>query len=194
MRGRSSARGSFSGGPDPRRPEFPGDAGHYDCEVTPDELAAAIGRAAEDAVAAGEFAAELPVSAPVERPKDPTHGDFASSVALKLAKGAGKPPRAVAEAIAARLREVDGIEAVDVAGPGFLNFTLASAALGQVARTIVEAGDAFGRGSDLAGRTINLEFVSANPTGPVHLGHTRWAALGDSLHRILEAAGADVSA
>jgi arginyl-tRNA synthetase len=162
--------------------------------VTPDELAAAIGRAAEAAVADGEFNAELPVVALVERPKDPSHGDFASSVALKLAKRAGKPPRTVAESIAARLRTADGVKAVDVAGPGVLNVTLASAALGEVARAIVDAGASYGHSDDLGGLRINLEFVSANPTGPVHLGHTRWAALGDSLHRILEAAGAHVAA
>ena len=91
-------------------------------------------------------------------------------------------------------RTVDGIESVDVAGPGFLNVTLAAGTLGAVAKEIVTAGGSYGRSNDLAGQRINLEFVSANPTGPVHLGHTRWAALGDSLHRLLEAAGADVVA
>ena len=83
---------------------------------------------------------------------------------------------------------------VDVAGPGFLNVTLGAGSLGSLAREIVTAGGEYGRTKDLAGQRINLEFVSANPTGPVHLGHTRWAALGDSLHRLLEAAGADVAA
>src|SRR5205823_2143560 len=116
--------------------------------------------AAAAAVADGEFDAELPITAAVERPKDPTHGDFASSIALKLAKRAGLAPRAVAEAIAARLRAVEGIERIDIAGPGFLNVTLASAALGAIARTIVGAGASFGTGDALAGRRINLEFVS----------------------------------
>ena len=106
----------------------------------------------------------------------------------------GEPPREVAEAIAARLREADGIARVDVAGPGFLNITVAAGSLGALARDIVERGEEYGRSDSLAGRRINLEFVSANPTGPVHLGHTRWAALGDSLRRLLEAAGADVTA
>jgi arginyl-tRNA synthetase len=100
----------------------------------------------------------------------------------------------VAELIAARLRQADGIAKVDVAGPGFLNITLAADSLGALAKQIVETGAAYGRGDALAGARVNLEFVSANPTGPVHLGHTRWAALGDSLRRILEAAGAQVTA
>ncbi|MDQ1726682.1 MAG: arginyl-tRNA synthetase, partial [Frankiaceae bacterium] len=98
------------------------------------------------------------------------------------------------EAIAARLRDAEGIAKVDVAGPGFLNISLAAASLGAVAHDIVEAGASFGRSNELAGQRINLEFVSANPTGPVHLGHTRWAALGDSLRRLLQAAGAEVAA
>jgi len=129
----------------------------------------------------------------LDRPKQPEHGDFATNVALRLAKAAGKPAREVAEAVAVQLRQADGIAEVDVAGPGFLNIRLASGALGALAKDIVEAGAGYGRSGELTGRRINLEFVSANPTGPVHLGHTRWAALGDSLHRLLEAAGADVT-
>ncbi|MBN9619710.1 MAG: arginine--tRNA ligase, partial [Actinobacteria bacterium] len=129
----------------------------------------------------------------VERPKNPDHGDYATNVALRLAKPAGRPAREVAEAVAARLRAASGIERVDVAGPGFLNITLAADTLGAVARDIVEAGPDYGRSDQLAGRRINLEFVSANPTGPVHLGGTRWAAVGDALARILTAAGANVT-
>jgi len=162
--------------------------------VTPAELSAAVLTAARACVDAGEFTGEVPGDAALERPKNPEHGDFATSIALRLARGAGRPPREIAEAIAVRLREVAGVAAVDVAGPGFLNITLAADALGELARTIVEAGASYGRSDVLSGRLINLEFVSANPTGPVHLGHTRWAALGDSLHRLLEAVGADVSA
>jgi arginyl-tRNA synthetase len=136
----------------------------------------------------------LPVEVQIERPKNPEHGDYATNIALRLAKSARKPAREVAEAIARQLRTTDGIDAVDVAGPGFLNITLGAGTLGAVAREIVAAGGSYGRSSDLEGRRINLEFVSANPTGPVHLGHTRWAALGDSLHRLLEAAGAEVAA
>jgi arginyl-tRNA synthetase len=99
----------------------------------------------------------------------------------------------VAEAIAARLRQVPGVAGVDVAGPGFLNVTLDSAAQGELARTVVEAGEAYGRTATVAGQRLNLEFISANPTGPLHLGHTRWAAVGDALARVLEAAGAEVT-
>jgi arginyl-tRNA synthetase len=162
--------------------------------VTPEDLAAAITRAVSACLESGDFTGTTPENVVVERPKNPEHGDYATNVALRLAKPAGKPAREVAEAIAARLREIDGIESVDVAGPGFLNITLGAGTLGAVAKEIVSAGGSYGRSNDLAGQRINLEFVSANPTGPVHLGHTRWAALGDSLHRLLEAAGADVEA
>jgi arginyl-tRNA synthetase len=162
--------------------------------VTPEDLAAAITRAVSACLESGDFPGTAPENVVVERPKNPDHGDYATNVALRLAKPAGRPAREVAEAIAARLRTDDGIESVDVAGPGFLNITLGAGSLGAVAKEIVTAGGSYGRTNDLAGQRINLEFVSANPTGPVHLGHTRWAALGDSLHRLLEAAGADVVA
>jgi len=162
--------------------------------VTPDDLAAVVRASVASAIEAGDFAGSVPAEVVVERPKNPEHGDYATNIALRLAKPAGKPAREVAEAIAARLRAADGVARVDVAGPGFLNVTLAADTLGGLARHIVEAGAAYGRGDALAGQRVNLEFVSANPTGPVHLGHTRWAALGDSLHRLLEAAGAEVKA
>jgi arginyl-tRNA synthetase len=129
----------------------------------------------------------------VERPKNRDHGDYATNVALQLAKRAGRPPREVAEIISARLRDTPGIQAVDIAGPGFLNITLAASAQGELARTIVEAGAEYGRSDTLAKQRINLEFVSANPTGPVHIGAVRWAAVGDALGRVLTAAGADVT-
>lgn len=128
----------------------------------------------------------------LERPRNREHGDWASSVAMKFAKRIGKNPRELADTLAEKLRQVDGIADVDVAGPGFINITLDAASSGEIVRTIVEAGDAFGRNDELAGKSINLEFVSANPTGPLHLGHTRWAALGDSMARILKASGADL--
>jgi arginyl-tRNA synthetase len=162
--------------------------------VTPAELSALVRACVAAAVEAGEVAAEVPAEVIIERPKNPEHGDYTTNVALRLAKPAGRPAREVAEVIAARLRESAGVAKVDVAGPGFLNITLAAATLGAVAHEIVAAGVAYGQSDELAGQRINLEFVSANPTGPVHLGHTRWAALGDSLHRLLEAAGADVTA
>jgi arginyl-tRNA synthetase len=162
--------------------------------VTPAELATAVLAAVSACIDAGEFDGTAPAEVTIERPKNPEHGDYATNVALRLAKAAGRPAREVAETIATRLRKLDGIDRVDVAGPGFLNITLGAAALGDVARRVVEAGEAYGCSEQLAGQRINLEFVSANPTGPVHLGHTRWAALGDSLHRLLEAAGAEVTA
>jgi arginyl-tRNA synthetase len=161
--------------------------------VTPADLAAAVGAAVSQCAAAGEFTVlELP-DIVIERPKNPEHGDYSTNVALRLAKPAGKPARELAGAIAARLTAADGISRVDVAGPGFLNITLAADALGQVAREVVDAGPAYGRGDALAGRNLNLEFVSANPTGPVHLGAVRWAAVGDALARLLEANGAQVT-
>jgi arginyl-tRNA synthetase len=160
--------------------------------VTPAELSAAVLAAVVGCLEAGDFAGTAPAEVVVERPKNPEHGDYATNVALRLAKPAGRPAREVAEAVAARLREVAGIDRVDIAGPGFLNITLAAGTLGELAKQIVTAGGDYGRSDALAGQLINLEFVSANPTGPVHLGHTRWAALGDSLHRLLESAGADV--
>ena len=166
--------------------------------MTPADLALAVASAVRDAVAASELPAEVtdvlaadPVT--VERPKIKEHGDYATNVALRLAKPTGRPPRDIAETIAARLRRQPAIESVDIAGPGFLNIRLSGAAQGELARTIVVAGDDYGRSDELAKEKVNLEFVSANPTGPVHLGHTRWAALGDSLHRLLEAAGAEVT-
>jgi arginyl-tRNA synthetase len=161
--------------------------------VTPADLSAAVSAAVAACIDAGDFAGTAPAEVVVERPRNPEHGDYATNVALRLAKPAGKPAREVAEAIAARLRQATGIDRVDVAGPGFLNVTLGAGSLGSLAREIVSAGGEYGRTKDLAGQRINLEFVSANPNGPVHLGHTRWAALGDSLHRLLEAAGAEVA-
>ncbi|ANC32920.1 Arginine--tRNA ligase [Isoptericola dokdonensis DS-3] len=137
---------------------------------------------------------DVPSSVHVERPRQREHGDWATNVALQLAKKAGTTPRALAEDLAARLGATPGVKAVDVAGPGFLNITLDAGAAGELARTIVAAGDAYGRSDALAGQVHNLEFISANPTGPLHIGHTRWAALGDALARILRAAGADVTA
>lgn len=146
-----------------------------------------------DAVAAGELAVAVPATVPLDRPRDPSHGDYASTVALQLAKAAGRPPREIAELLAARLRGVAGVAEVDVAGPGFLNLRLGGGALGGLARDIVTAGAAYGRGAAMAGERVNLEFVSANPTGPIHLGGVRWAAVGDSLARLMEASGADVT-
>ncbi|TXR58135.1 arginine--tRNA ligase [Quadrisphaera setariae] len=164
--------------------------------MTPEELSAAIRACLTGAVDAGELslpAGAVPQAVKVERPRNRDHGDWATSVALQLSKPAGVPPRKVAEVLAVRLSGVAGVKSVDVAGPGFLNVVLDAAAAGELARTVVEAGPAYGRTEALAGRRVNLEFVSANPTGPVHLGGTRWAAVGDSLARVLQAVGADVT-
>ena len=130
---------------------------------------------------------------PLERPRSREHGDWASNIAMKLAKPLGLAPRVLAEEIAAGLAEVDGIARVDVAGPGFINITLDAAAAGALAKVIVEQGAEYGRGDLYAGITMDLEFVSANPTGPIHIGGVRWAAVGDSLARIFEAEGGIVT-
>ncbi|NLF04514.1 MAG: arginine--tRNA ligase, partial [Actinomycetales bacterium] len=164
--------------------------------MTPAELSAALRAALEAAVTAGAVSldpAELPATVHVERPRQREHGDWATNIALQLAKKAGVPPRTVAEALAAQLASVSGIAKVDIAGPGFLNITLEAAAAGELARTIVEAGSAYGTGTSLAGEKVNLEFVSANPTGPLHIGGVRWAAVGDALARLLQASGAEVT-
>ena len=128
----------------------------------------------------------------LERPRSKEHGDWATSIALKLAKDFGQNPRELATEISELLSEVSGVQSVDIAGPGFINITVDAGVAGGLLATIVEAGEDYGHGQELSGETINLEFVSANPTGPLHIGHTRWAALGDSLARVLRAAGARV--
>ncbi|WP_167047874.1 arginine--tRNA ligase [Salinibacterium sp. ZJ454] len=129
---------------------------------------------------------------PLERPRNRDHGDWASNAAMKFAKKLGANPRELAAELAGEIEQLDGVASVDVAGPGFINITLDAAAAGAVARIIVERAETYGHSDALAGQSINLEFVSANPTGPLHIGHTRWAALGDSLARVLRAAGATV--
>jgi arginyl-tRNA synthetase len=166
----------------------------YAWSVTPDQLASTIVGVLQALVDDGVVS--LPDGAPttvvVERPRSKEHGDYATNVALQLAKKAGTNPRAFAELVAERLRSASGIAAVDIAGPGFLNITVAAGAQGQVAADVLDAGAAYGRNQALAGERINVEFISANPTGPLHLGHTRWAAVGDALARVLDAAGASV--
>jgi arginyl-tRNA synthetase len=161
--------------------------------VNPAALSAAIRACLTVAVDEGELTVDVPDEIRVERPKQREHGDWSTNVALQLAKQAGKPPREVAGVVAARLGELPGVKSVEVAGPGFLNIVLDAAAAGELARTIVEAGAGYGRSDAGAGLKVNLEFVSANPTGPIHLGGTRWAAVGDSLARIMEATGAEVT-
>jgi arginyl-tRNA synthetase len=162
--------------------------------VTPAELAVAVLGAARAALAErGLDPAVLPATTSVERPRNPEHGDYASNLAMQVAKKVGLPPRELAQAIAGHLGQVAGVQAVEVAGPGFLNVRLDPAAAGALARVVVEAGRGYGRSEALAKQKINLEFVSANPTGPLHIGAVRWAAVGDALARLLRAVGADVT-
>ena len=135
----------------------------------------------------------LPEAVTVERPRNPEHGDYATNVALQVAKKAGVNPRELAEWLAEALAKSDAIDVAEIAGPGFLNIRLAAAAQGEIVSQIAAAGSAYGNGKAMADVKVNLEFVSANPTGPIHLGGTRWAAVGDSLGRIFEAAGATVT-
>ena len=162
--------------------------------MTPADLSAAIIRILSALQSSGRLsAADLPAEVVIERPKNREHGDWATNAAMQLAGKFGMNPRAFAELLAPELEALDGVAKVDIAGPGFINITFSAAAAGEAAKTIVEAGAAFGRGNDMAGIKLNLEFVSANPTGPIHLGGTRWAAVGDSLARVLQAQGAEVT-
>lgn len=158
-----------------------------------DLLAAQIQAALADLVAQGELRCEIPGEIRLERPKNRDHGDYASSIALQIAKESGRPPREIAELLKKSLESLDEVARVEVAGPGFINVTLNASSAGEVVRQIITAGQEFGSSTTLAGVNINLEFISANPTGPLHLGHTRWAAVGDALGRVLAAAGASVT-
>jgi len=156
--------------------------------VNPAELTAVVLHAAREV--AGERADEISdADVTLERPRNREHGDWASNVAMKLGKRLDRVPREFAAELVTALAQVDGIAEASVAGPGFVNITLDAAAAGVVAARIVDAGESYGHGDLYAGVTINLEFVSANPTGPIHIGGTRWAAVGDSLARVFEAEG-----
>ena len=163
-----------------------------------ESLAAAITAAIQGAIAQGELPAELSGIPAInkivlDRPKNRDHGDYATSIALALAKPTGKSPREVAEIVQRGLQGNPEIERIDIAGPGFINITLAKASQGAVVNAILNEQEKFGRITILSGRKINLEFISANPTGPLHLGHTRWAAVGDALASVLAAGGAEVT-
>ena len=163
-----------------------------------DQVGLGIVRALSRAQTEGVFGADLilPTEINLDRPKNRDHGDYATSIALVLAKSAGLNPRTLAQALRQYLIEdkelTDAISSVDIAGPGFLNITLAPASHGAVVATILDQAEQYGRSDSLANVKVNLEFISANPTGPLHLGHTRWAAVGDALGRVLTAAGAQV--
>lgn len=167
--------------------------GRYAPPVTPEDLAVSVRAAALEWVSQSGLVLEIPEELRLERPKSRAHGDYATNIALALAKAAQLAPRVIAESLAPLIAEIPGVAAAEIAGPGFINIRLDSATLGQTAQIIVEKGADYGTGTALAGQQINLEFISANPTGPLHLGHTRWAAVGDAMARVLVAAGAHVS-
>lgn len=162
--------------------------------MTPEALSAALvailRQLQDDRILA---AGELPTEVVVERPRNREHGDWATNLALQFAASFGLKPRDLAEHVAKALQITAGVSKVDVAGPGFINITLDAGLAGEIAQQIVDAGESYGRSDALSGEKLNLEFVSANPTGPVHLGSTRWAAVGDSLARILQSQGAEVT-
>ena len=161
--------------------------------VTPADLAELL-KATATAVLAehGLDASVLPQTVTVERPRIPEHGDYASNLALQLGKKVGASPRELAGWLAGALAQADGIASAEVAGPGFINMRLEASAQAVIVNNVIDAGKSFGNSDALAGHKINLEFVSANPTGPIHIGGTRWAAVGDALGRLLTTQGADV--
>ncbi|GAA3545752.1 arginine--tRNA ligase [Aeromicrobium flavum] len=163
--------------------------------MTPEQLSDAIVAALTSLVDAGRVTLPDPVPSQVrvERPKVKEHGDYATNIAMQLGKKAGMNPREFAELLAAELAAADGIDSAEVAGPGFLNIRVSAGAQGEIARHVLEAGADYGRNDTYAGQRINLEFVSANPTGPIHIGGVRWAAVGDSLGRLLQFSGGDVT-
>jgi len=167
----------------------------YPGPVTPEQLSHALHTTVSALVSEGllELDSDVPDEIRVERPKVPAHGDYASGIAMQLARPARRPPREIAELVAARLGTVTGVASVEVAGPGFLNVRVETSAQGAVAAEVLAAGVSYGTNQALAGERVNLEFISANPTGPLHVGHTRWAALGDALARLLAACGAEVT-
>ena len=162
--------------------------------MTPVQLADAVLAAATAALSDRHLDPSLlPEATILERPKNPDHGDYASTLALQMARKTGVPAHELAQAIADKLISDAAIQSARVAGGGFLNIRLQSSATGAVAGTVIEQGGAYGQGTKLAGQRVNLEFVSANPTGPIHIGGSRWAAVGDALARLLRAEGAAVT-
>ncbi len=166
--------------------------------MSPEALARIISSTAVELAQAGRLgdldASMVPAAEnlAVMRPKDRSHGDWSTNIAMQLAKKAGMNPRDMGQTLAEALAQADGISGVDVAGPGFINISLDSASAAAVVDTVLSEGGSYGANNHLQGRTLNLEFVSANPTGPIHIGGTRWAAVGDSMARVLEANGAKV--
>lgn len=163
--------------------------------MTPDRLAALVRAAVSELAADGALTLSveaIPAEIVVERPKSREHGDWTSNIAMVIAKSAGISPRDCAALIAGALQADPSFAAIEIAGPGFLNFTLNAAVAAELVRAVVSAGPHFGKTDAMAGQAVNVEFISANPTGPLHLGHTRWAVVGDAIARVLHAAGAAV--
>ena len=162
--------------------------------MTPADLAAAIYRILIQMQADGKLpAADFPAELVVERPRNRDHGDWATNIAMQLSGLVGMKPREFADLVSNEIQNLDAVSSVEVAGPGFINIRLNAASAGELAKVIVEQGESFGKGDSLKGIKMNLEFVSANPTGPIHMGGTRWAAVGDSLARLLASQGAEVT-
>ena len=163
--------------------------------MNPEELSAAIVGVLTALADEGELTLPdgVPTTVTVERPRQREHGDYSTNVALQLAKKAGTNPRNLATLVQDRLLKADGIAGVDIAGPGFLNIHVEASAQGLVAAQVVEQGAAYGTSASGAGEKVNVEFVSANPTGPVTLASARWAAVGDTLARLFEATGSEVA-
>ena len=161
--------------------------------MTPADLAELLKTTAATVLAEHALdASALPATVTVERPRNPEHGDYATNLALQLGKKVGVDPRELAGWLATALEDQDGIASADVAGPGFVNLRIEAFAQGVIVNNVLAAGSHYGDSEALKGRNINLEFVSANPTGPIHIGGTRWAAVGDALGRLLSTQGARV--
>ena len=161
--------------------------------MTPADLAELLKTTAAAVLAEHDLeASALPATVTVERPRNPEHGDYATNLALQLAKKVGANPRELAGWLATALTDADGIASAEVAGPGFVNLRIDASAQGVIVNNVIDAGQNYGHSDALAGQSVNLEFVSANPTGPIHIGGTRWAAVGDALGRLLSTQGARV--
>ena len=161
--------------------------------MTPEQISLAILQVLADLKKEGRLpGGDVPSEVVVERPKNRDHGDWSTNVAMQLSGHFNLKPRDFAELLVEKLQNTEGIEQVTIAGPGFINLFVSNSAAGALAKQIVELASEFGKADSLAGQKLNLEFVSANPTGPIHLGGTRWAAVGDSLARILQSQGAAV--
>jgi len=156
-------------------------------------LSELIHQALDSLVQAGTLSGEINAQIQIDRSRDKEHGDMASNIALALAKSAGMPPRQLAQLICDSLPESPSVSKTEIAGPGFINFFLTDESNTAIVATILQQGERFGRNDSGQAQKVQVEFVSANPTGPLHIGHGRGAAVGDCIARLLEATGWDVS-